>query len=428
MHGYFRSALRWLIVVVVLPNLIFYLVGRFFFLDRPLFNADYAALGACWPWLSAWLRIGGFAVVFLADAITSTGSMYNINPVAGLVALIRAPIGLIFTVVLAFALACLLAAGLGKLADRFMKPVPRNLWLTTALAALVAALAALLPARSSLAHLVNDIVQRDRGYRVLPVPMAAATDSLRAHIAVQEDNVALVVVESWGVLADRSAHQQLIDLFRTPELRRRYRVRDGQVRFRGGTTSGELRELCGVFTDYLVLNEQIIARCLPNQLRRRGYATIALHGYQATYYMRDQWYPRLFGRILFQDSLALTAERCGTQFRGICDRHAFRTFAGAVKGEGKQLVYWLTIDAHTPVDVARLPEMELGTCSAPQDFCLVVAFWRDLLRQLAELAADPAIPRTRFIIVGDHAPAFVLQSRARHLRTSVVPYVELVPR
>ena len=123
MHGYFRSALRWLIVVVLLPNLIFYLVGRFFFLDRPLFNVDYAVLGAFWPWLPAWLRIGGFAAVFLADAITSTGSMYNINPVAGLVALLRAPIGLIFTVVLAFAFACLLATGLVILLS-----LPRPKW------------------------------------------------------------------------------------------------------------------------------------------------------------------------------------------------------------------------------------------------------------------------------------------------------------
>ena len=41
---------------------------------------------------------------------------------------------------------------------------------------------------------------------------------------------------------------------------------------------------------------------------------------------------------------------------------------------------------------------------------------------------DPALPRTRFIVVGDHAPAFVLQSRARDLRKGVVPFVELIPK
>jgi hypothetical protein len=61
-------------------------------------------------------------------------------------------------------------------------------------------------------------------------------------------------------------------------------------------------------------------------------------------------------------------------------------------------------------------------------FCLVAAFWRELLQAIAVLAADPALPRTRFIIVGDHAPAFVLQSRARGLRRGVVPFVELIPK
>jgi hypothetical protein len=344
------------------------------------------------------------------------------------VALFRAPIGLIITVVLAFAAACGLAAGLGKLADRFMRHTPRTLVLTTSLAALVALFAILLPARSSVAKLTADIVERDRGYRVVPVHMSAATDSLRHDVARQQQNVALVVVESWGMLADSAAHQQLIDLFRTPALRARYQLRTGQVRFRGGTTSGELRELCGVFTDYLVLNDEIIAGCLPNQLRRRGFRTVALHGYKPAYYSRNRWYPTLFDRVLFEDALALADRRCGTQFRGVCDRDAFQAFAREVRSAERQLTYWLTIDAHTPVDVDRLSEMELGNCQAPEDFCLVVAFWRDLLENLAALAADPGIPPTRFVIVGDHAPAFVLQSRAEQLQRGFVPFIELVPR
>jgi hypothetical protein len=404
------------------------LVGRFYFMDRPLINLDYIVVGILWRWLPGWLRIAGFAVVFIIDVITSTGSMYNINPVAGVVALFRAPIGLLITVVLVFAVSCALAAGLGALVNHFVRQPAQRFVMATSLAACAVILLLTVPARSSVARFSGDIVERDRGYRRTPPRMAAATDALRRDLSEQRDNVAIVVVESWGLLADSVQRKQLFDIFDTSALRERYQLRYGSVPFRGGTTSGELRELCGVFTDYLVLNQPTIDTCLPSQLRRRGFTSVALHGYLRNYYSRDQWYPRLFDRMLFEDSLAASEKRCGTQFRGICDREVFHAFAREVSTANRQLTYWLSIDAHTPVDVARKSEFALSDCRAPEDFCLVVAFWRDLLQQVAALAADPATPRTRFVLVGDHAPAFVLRSRADHLTQGRVPFIELVPR
>ena len=427
-RGFTISLLRWLLVFVLAPNLVFFIVGRFFFLDRALVNLDYAAVGVFWTWLPVWLRVTTFAIAFIVDGITSTGSMYNISPVAGVVALFRAPIGLLITVILAFAGVCALAAALGAAANRFLTSTPRNVLFATSSFALAVLLALFVPTRSASARLAGDILERDRGYRTAPARVEAATDALRRDAERQEDNVALIVVESWGLLADSAAHTRLLDVFRTPALQQRYETRSGAVRFRGGTTSGELRELCGVLTDYLVLNDQIIAGCLPTELRRRGFRAVAMHGYKPAYYSRDRWYPRLFDRILFEDSLATGDKRCGTQFRGICDLDVFRTFEREVRAGNRQFTYWLSIDAHTPVDVDRMPEMDLAGCQGPADFCLVVAFWRELFQAIAQLAADPALPRTRFIIVGDHAPAFVLQSRARGLRKGVVPFVELLPR
>ena len=426
MPGWLRDAARGILLFVVLPNLVFFLVARFFYLDRPLINYDYIVLGAAWLWLPAWLRITAFAITFLADAITSTGSMYNISPVAGVVALFRAPYGLIITVVLAFAVACGIAAVLGAQINKAItgRAAAVTLGLTLAFALALATS----DARSQTTKLAADITTRDRGYRTRPAKMPAATDDLRASIAAQNDNVAIIVVESWGVLADASAHQQLIDIFRTPVLQQRYAIRSGAIDFKGGTTSGELRELCGVFTDYLVLNQQTSNECLPVLLRRRGFGTVALHGYKPAYYSRNVWYPRFFDKMLFQDSLARTTRRCGTQFRGVCDREVFERFAAEVRAGQRQLTYWLTIDAHTPVDRDRLGELPTGGCAATEDVCLLIAFYRDLLQNLAALAGEPGLPPTRFIIVGDHAPAFVRQSRARHFVRGRVPWVELLPQ
>jgi hypothetical protein len=318
---------------------------------------------------------------------------------------------------------------------RYLRGVQQRTLYATSLLAIAALLIVLVPARSAAVKLTRDIVERDRGFRIGPARMAAATDGLRAQIGDLDGPVALVVVESWGVLQDSAAHAALADIFRTPAIAARYQLRTGTIPFRGGTTSGELRELCGVATDYLALNDAVIDGCLPNQLRRRGYRTVALHGYLPEYYSRHRWYPRFFDRMLFQDSLAQSDRRCGTQFRGVCDSEVFETFANEVRKGDRQLTYWLTIDAHTPVDVARMGELPVcggitgwqdGTLPPP-DFCLVVSFWADLFRRLEALAADPGVPPTHYIMVGDHAPAFVRTDRATHLVPNRVPYVELIP-
>jgi hypothetical protein len=51
-----------------------------------------------------------------------------------------------------------------------------------------------------------------------------------------------------------------------------------------------------------------------------------------------------------------------------------------------------------------------------------------MFRQLADLALNPRLPATRFLIVGDHAPAFVRRERAMGYNLGVVPYLELLPR
>src|SRR5687768_12413929 len=149
MPGHFEAVLRAVIAFVVLPNLFFWLVKQFYFLDRPLINLDYAVLGVLWFWIPVWLRVTAFAVAFVADVIVSTGSMYNINPLAGVVALFRAPIGLIMTVVLVFAVSCMIAAGLGALVNRFMRKGSAPWVAAASIAAAVLGLILGLPLRSS---------------------------------------------------------------------------------------------------------------------------------------------------------------------------------------------------------------------------------------------------------------------------------------
>src|SRR5206468_1341121 len=108
----FNAVVRALLAFVVFPNLLFYVLGLFLFTRRGLINIDYAVLGAVWLWLPLWPRVTLFAVSFILDGIVSTAPMYNISPFAGVIAVVKAPIGLIGTVLLGVAVVVAVAVGI----------------------------------------------------------------------------------------------------------------------------------------------------------------------------------------------------------------------------------------------------------------------------------------------------------------------------
>lgn len=435
-----RAIARALLAFVVFPNLLFVLFGTFFYTHRELINIDYALLGAAWLWLPMWLRVTAYAVLCVIDGISSTAAMYNINPLAGVVALFDAPPGLIVTVLLGFAVVVGFAVGIGRFTARFLRDRQRRWLIGAALLAIV--LVTTDYASSATVRFAADMRDRVRSASAETYPVAAASDSIRAAVesgSVAAANIVLVMVESMGVLRDSALRAYTWQPIENAAVRARYNVVAGDVAFRGGTTSGELRELCGIFADYITLPREVLPRCLPRRLATRGFTTFAVHGYKDTYYNRARWYPMLFDSIYFEDRLdANTGDvRCGTQFRGICDRDAFVTVERLARGGRNRLVYWMTLDAHTPVDMARReefsadwqgPALQIPVCTVVAEACMQAIFWRHMFARLAGLALDAQLPPTRFLIVGDHAPAYVRRDRAGAFVPGRVPYIELVPK
>lgn len=437
-----KAALRALLAFVVFPNLLFYIIGIFLFTNRALINIDYALLGALWLWLPRKVRVAGFASLFVLDGVGSTATMYNINPLAGLVALTKAPIGLIITVIIGAALAVGIAVATGLFAVRFLRDTRRRRMVALLMAVVVAIAVGMRAAASSTGTFVHELRDRVRSASVRTYPEAAASDSLRGAAAMRNvpGNVAVIVVESMGDVRDAALHDVVWSPMQSAAVQAKYAVRTGSVAFRGGTTSGELRELCGIFADYITLPLSAIPKCLPRVLAKQGFHTFAVHGYRSIYYNRAIWYPLLFDSIYFDGELekGVGARRCGTQFRGICDQDAIRLIGQLLHSNEKRLVYWMTLDAHTPVDMERRPEFAQAwsanrmdsnpRCRIAPEVCLQALFWRDMFTRIAELATDPALPPTRFLIVGDHAPAFVRREPASVFVPGRVPFIELVPR
>jgi hypothetical protein len=59
-------------------------------------------------------------------------------------------------------------------------------------------------------------------------------------------NIALILVESYGVLRDATQASLISAPFNSPAIRRHYDGTGGTVPFHGTTIAGEFRELCGV--------------------------------------------------------------------------------------------------------------------------------------------------------------------------------------
>src|SRR5207245_1958944 len=122
--------------------------------------------------------------------------------------------------------------------------------------------------------------------------------------AIGAVHVVLVIVESLGRTKDSTGDSATFAPLLSEAVRRQYVVRVGTVPFHGATTSGELRELCGVAADYRAVNRVNLQDCLPARLQTGGFHTVALHGYSGAFFDRYAWYPRLgFQEILFAEEL-----------------------------------------------------------------------------------------------------------------------------
>lgn len=88
-------------------------------------------------------------------------------------------------------------------------------------------------------------------------------------------------------------------------------------------------------------------RCLPHELRRLGYGSVAMHAYNAGLFERAQWYPRVgFQELRFAENLSggRSLPGCGVMFHGPCDTAVIPTLREVLArtpGE-REFIYWLS--------------------------------------------------------------------------------------
>lgn len=277
--------------------------------------------------------------------------------------------------------------------------------------------------------------------RVEPVPVDSATRRAGWFSRIPEtQNLILVVVESEGDPVNAEWKKLLQSEWVTPELEARYRVEQGSIDFTGATVPGEYRELCGLFSGVLetpVNDTALMRTCLGSQMRQHGLKTIYVHGFAPEMFNRRDWVSRLgFEQEFYHPQLRHAGlPDCGGAFRGTCDASIAKWIGDQLSADSghRHLVYWLTLNSHLPVSrdseaSARLHCGDASTIVNDEASCDLIALVMRAEHSVTDLALRSDLPKTEFVIVGDHAPPFIFKQRRELFSQHEVPYVHLTPR
>jgi hypothetical protein len=254
---------------------------------------------------------------------------------------------------------------------------------------------------------------------VAPTPQRTFNAFVR-HEPHLEQKLLLTVVESWG-----ETQSALNELGQELQAAGFSDVRTGFTTFKGGTLSGEMRELC---SEYPSIGEELgdsraDLDCAPRFITKQGYDVVALHGYTGLFYARDVFWKRFgIGKRLFRDQLS-DSPPCGGAFAGTCDADLIHRGVQLLLADPMpRFVYLLTLGSHEPLE----PRADLR----PGVFFKRVKVLhptqainrRAISNLVSDLIASPARSCIRVYVAGDHQPRTVNADAAGFPRDQV-PFV-----
>lgn len=240
--------------------------------------------------------------------------------------------------------------------------------------------------------------------------------------------VLLIVNESWGEPINASIQLQVLQPLLSGS--RLLNIKRGRIDFTGFTIAGELRELCQKSPNHFNLKDIMkgFEGCLPHRFAQLGYQTTAVHGALGLMYDRRYWYPRAgFEKMLFRDQgLNLPKSYCYS-FPGNCDRDIAKKIEDEFQTEGKQFIYWLSLNTHATYDKRDLvvDRFECDQFKIAQDTmnCRNLKLQTQFFDTISKLMNSPNLYGAKVIIVGDHEPP-IIENETSVFKASTVPFIE----
>ncbi|MCH8498131.1 MAG: hypothetical protein LAT63_06615 [Marinobacter sp.] len=237
----------------------------------------------------------------------------------------------------------------------------------------------------------------------------------------------LIVVESWGAVDEPIQNAVMAPLIRQHDQLSWFDT--GRLDFQGATVEAELKELCMATPPSFNIGRIVegFDNCLPARLSNLGYYTFGMHGAAGLMYDRTRWYTRAgFQETLFFED-RLWGRRCYS-FPGACDVDMAPYIAEGLAASEKSFVYWLTLNGHSPYDhrdvifdVFDCGEFDIESGSQT---CRNLKLQTQFFQALANLLDDPRLAGAEFIVVGDHQPPiFNKDEFDMYFEEHVVPWV-----
>ncbi len=286
----------------------------------------------------------------------------------------------------------------------------------------------------------SDLIEILSEFNVTETGIEAASADLFDHIesgqAGSYDNVILIVLESFGLLADDKAMQDILGIFNNAELLNFYDVSTGSISAKGGTKAAEIRELCRYSSSGIASKKDAhhLSSCLPIRLKDMGYNTIGIHNSMGSNFRRDRWYSVIgFDEIYFMEDIAKKYnidKRCGYSFPGICERDMMNTYLPDIIGNnGKNFLHFLTVESHVPSKEHDMHPDFHNICKkyssfrANEEVCYLIDLQYRMLEDVITMAKKYKDSRNYIIVVGDHAPPFHSIGSVRQYVLGKVPYI-----
>ena len=247
------------------------------------------------------------------------------------------------------------------------------------------------------------------------------------------NNQMLIMIESFGQIQDsikRGRYQQSISsIFK----QNNWNTLWGESYFNGSTTNGELRELLNCNGDYRFfnsINNQNKINSIFDIKKNQGYQIKAIHSYKGGMFERNLWWKNIgidsafFLEDFIKNNLYLNYEN---SFTSLFDEEAFDAIQNKIKIGDKQFTYFLTVNSHLPfLGNPKIPiisklfniDSEINISEEAKNQNKRIS---NLLEHIAKNLNGHKIDK--ILIIGDHAPPFIDKSDKAFYSNKLVPYL-----
>lgn len=442
------------LLLLILPNSVFWLLSAVFSVDRPLFNLDYLFVSILLFLPKRWPALSLFAIFFVIDLLTLVSQIFIFVNLAHLAYLSKfillAPTAYqLFVCLVILALMTLLNllpklakhAALGSMLVIFnlgllvyfaektqLEPELERVYLIQH-KIIGSATLHNVEARSTLFFQLH----REKDNYLLAADEQAATTAWQTHLLPEQ--MLLVINESWGLHRNAKVQQAIIDPLLELTNEQLIEIKaEGALGFKGATVNGELKELCQLSAKNFNLKKlhSGFENCLPNKFAEHGYYTHALHAASGVLYDRIHWYPRAgFKKTTFFED-HLWQRRCFS-YPGACDYEAIHLITEAFNTHPRLFFYWLTLNTHANYDKRDVIFHEFD-CNAfdiqpASQTCRNLVLQKQFFMVLANTIKNGSFSGAEIIIVADHEPIISnLQEKAENFETGLVPWIHVKVR